>query len=41
MEHDAGELMPALAAIELHQDAPAVCLVVDVAQQIEGLGVTP
>src|SRR3954452_7712026 len=37
MEDDAGELVTALAAVELHQDAPAVALVVDEAQQVERL----
>ncbi len=29
MKHDARELMPSLAAVELDQDAPPVCLVID------------
>ena len=37
VEHSTGKLMPALAAVELHQDAAPVCLVVDVGQQVEAL----
>ena len=37
VEYGAGELMPALATVELHQDAAPVCLVIDVGQQVEAL----
>src|ERR687894_3208687 len=37
VEHHARELVPSLAAVELHQDAPTVALVVDVRQHVEAL----
>ncbi len=41
MEHDAGELVPALAAVELDQDTAAIGLVVDEPQQVTSLDESP